>query len=183
MPGALACRFGLMRWSCIARANGVPAGSPVISMSSCNWIGSLRRCCRVRARAPAGSTFLQTLVCYRLIDPGSEWRLHRQWFEHSAMADLLGEDYALVAKNALYRCLDKLLPHKAALFSHLRTRWQDLFATKFDVLLYDLTSTYFESPPPADEADKRRHGYRRPPRTVNMSRPCGVVVSAHGSPS
>src|SRR6202050_4182813 len=43
---------------------------------------------------------LQTLVCYRLIDPGSEWRLHRQWFEHSAMADLLGEDYALVAKNA-----------------------------------------------------------------------------------
>jgi hypothetical protein len=63
------------------------------------------------------------------------------------MADLLGED-ALVAKNALYRCLDQLLPHKAALFSHLRTRWQDLFATKLDVLLYDLTSTYFGSPPP-----------------------------------
>ena len=55
---------------------------------------------------------LQTLVCYRLIDPGSEWRLHRQWFEHSAMADLLGEDYALAERNALYRCLDKLLPHK-----------------------------------------------------------------------
>src|ERR1700675_185086 len=100
----------------------------------------------------------RTLVCYRLIDPGSEWRLHRQWFEQSAMADLLGEDYALVAKNALYRCLDKLLPHKAALFSHLRVRWQNLFAAKFDVLLYDLTSTYFESPPPDDEADKRRHG-------------------------
>src|SRR6202161_4043189 len=103
---------------------------------------------------------LQTLVCYRLIDPGSEWRLHRQWFEQSAMADLLGEDYGLVAKNALYRCLDKLLPHKAALFSHLQARWQDLFAAKFDVLLYDLTSTYFESPPPDDEADKRRHGSR-----------------------
>src|SRR5947209_7499766 len=71
---------------------------------------------------------LQTLVCYRLIDPGSEWRLHRQWFEQSAMGDLLGEDYSLVAKNSLYRCLDKLLPHKAALFSHLRQRWQDLFA-------------------------------------------------------
>src|SRR4051794_5289690 len=68
------------------------------------------------------------------------------------MADLLGGDYALVQKNALYRCLDKLLPHKAALFSHLRARWQDLFAAKFDVLLYDLTSTYFESPPPEDEA-------------------------------
>jgi hypothetical protein len=89
---------------------------------------------------------LQTLVCYRLIDPGSEWRLHRQWFEQSAMADLLGEDYGLVAKNALYRCLDKLLPHKTALFNHLRTRWQDLFAATFDVLLYDLTSTYFGAP-------------------------------------
>ena len=63
---------------------------------------------------------LQTLVCYRLIDPGSEWRLHRQWFEQSAMADLLGADYALAEKNALYRCLDKLLAHKEALFTHLR---------------------------------------------------------------
>jgi hypothetical protein len=65
---------------------------------------------------------LQTLVCYRLIDPGSEWRLHRQWFEQSAMGDLLGEDYSLVSKNALYRCLDKVLPLKSALFSHLRQR-------------------------------------------------------------
>src|SRR6476620_12278291 len=91
---------------------------------------------------------LQTLVCYRLIDPGSEWRLHRQWFEHSAMADLLGADDTLVAKDTLYRCLDKLLAHKEGLFSHLRGRWQDLFGASFEVLLYDLTSTYFESPPP-----------------------------------
>jgi len=84
---------------------------------------------------------LQTLVCYRLIDPGSEWRLHRQWFEQSAMADLLGADYGLVEKNALYRCLDKLLDHKSALFDHLRQRWQDLFGASFEVLLYDLTST------------------------------------------
>src|SRR5271157_857846 len=125
---------------------------------------------------------LQTLVCYRLIDPGSEWRLHRQWFEHSAMADLLGEDYALVAKNALYRCLDKLLPHKAALFSHLRTRWQDLFATKFDVLLYDLTSTYFESPPPADEADKRRHGYSRDKRSDCVQVVIALIVTPEGFP-
>src|ERR1700692_705064 len=107
---------------------------------------------------------LQTLVCYRLIDPGSEWRLHRQWFEQSAMADLLGEDYSLVEKNALYRCLDKLLPHKAGLFSHLRARWQDWSAAKCDVLLYALPSTYFESPPPDNEADKRRHGYSRDKR-------------------
>ncbi len=83
---------------------------------------------------------LQTLVCYRLIDPGSEWRLHRLWFEQSAMGDLLGADYALVQRNALYRCLDKLLEHKTALFDHLRERWQDLFGASFEVLLYDLTN-------------------------------------------
>src|SRR6202790_4836085 len=125
---------------------------------------------------------LQTLVCYRLIDPGSEWRLHRQWFEQSAMADLLGEDYALVAKNALYRCLDKLLPHKAALFSHLRVRWQDLFAAKFDVLLYDLTSTYFESPPPDDETDKRRHGYSRDKRSDCVQVVIALIVTPDGFP-
>ena len=124
---------------------------------------------------------LQTLVCYRLIDPGSEWRLHRQWFEQSAMADLLGDD-ALVAKNALYRCLDKLLPHKAALFSHLRTRWQDLFAAKFDVLLYDLTSTYFESPPPDDETDKRRHGYSRDKRSDCVQVVIALIVTPEGFP-
>jgi hypothetical protein len=53
-----------------------------------------------------------------LIDPGSERRLHRLWFEQSAMADLLGADYALVQTNALYRRLDKLLEHKTALFDH-----------------------------------------------------------------
>jgi transposase len=120
---------------------------------------------------------LQTLVCYRLIDPGSEWRLHRQWFEQSAMADLLGEDYGLVAKNALYRCLDKLLPHKTALFNHLRTRWQDLFAATFDVLLYDLTSTYFESPPPDDETDKRRHGYSRDKRSDCVQVVIALIVT------
>src|SRR3982075_113846 len=125
---------------------------------------------------------LQTLVCYRLIDPGSEWRLHRQWLEQSAMADLLGEDYGLVAKNGLYRCLDKLLPHKAALFSHLRARWQYLFAAKFDVLLYDLTSTYFESPPPADEADKRRHGYSRDKRSDCVQVVIALIVTPDGFP-
>jgi transposase len=125
---------------------------------------------------------LQTLVCYRLIDPGSEWRLHRQWFEHSAMADLLGEDYALAERNALYRCLDKLLPHKEALFSHLRARWQDLFAAKFDVLLYDLTSTYFESPPPDDDADKRRHGYSRDKRSDCVQVVIALIVTPAGFP-
>jgi hypothetical protein len=125
---------------------------------------------------------LQTLVCYRLIDPGSEWRLHRLWFEQSAMADLLGADDALVEKNALYRCLDKLLEHKAALFSHLRERWQDLFGADFDVLLYDLTSTYFESPPPEDEDDKRRHGYSRDKRGDCVQVVIALIVTPRGFP-
>jgi Transposase DDE domain len=125
---------------------------------------------------------LQTLVCYRLIDPGSEWRLHRQWFEASAMGDLLGEDYALVGKNTLYRCLDKLLAHKPALFGHLRQRWQDLFGAQFEVLLYDLTSTYFESPPPEDDADKRRHGYSRDKRRDCVQVVIALVVTPDGFP-
>jgi len=125
---------------------------------------------------------LQTLVCYRLIDPGSEWRLHRLWFEQSAMGDLLGEDYALVEKNALYRCLDKVLAHKHDLFGHLQRRWQDLFGARFDVLLYDLTSTYFESDPPADETDKRRYGYSRDKRGDCVQVVIALIVTPEGFP-
>jgi transposase len=125
---------------------------------------------------------LQTLVCYRLIDPGSEWRLHRQWFEQSAMGDLLGADYALMEKNALYRCLDKLLEHKTALFSHLRQRWQDLFCASFEVLLYDLTSTYFESALPDDEDDKRRYGYSRDKRSDCTQVVIALIVTPDGFP-
>ena len=125
---------------------------------------------------------LQTLVCYRLIDPGSEWRLHRQWFEQSAMADLLGADYGLVEIHALYCCLDKLLEHKTALFSHLRERWQDLFGARFEVLLYDLTSTYFESAQPDDEDDKRRYGYSRDKRSDCTQVVIALIVTPEGFP-
>ncbi len=100
---------------------------------------------------------LQNLVTYRLLDPGSEWRLHRQWFEQSAMGDLLGADFGQWAKiHKLYQCHDLLLKHKAELFEHLNQRWKDLFNAQFDVLLYDLTSSYFESEPPFAEGDKRK---------------------------
>jgi transposase len=125
---------------------------------------------------------LQTLVCYRLIDPGSEWRLHRLWFDQSAMGDLLGEDYGLVEKNALYRCLDKVLEHKPALFSHLTERWQGLFGAKFDVLLYDLTSTYFESSRPDDENDKRRYGHSHDKRSDCVQVVIALVVTPEGFP-
>ena len=123
---------------------------------------------------------LKTLVAYRLIDPGSEWRLHRQWFEQSAMADLLGEGFDLVAKDTLYRCLDKLLAHKADLFSFLQQRWRALFGAKFDVLLYDLTSTYFECDPP--EAGKRRFGHSRDKRSDCVQVVIALIVTPDGFP-
>lgn len=125
---------------------------------------------------------LQTLTLYRLIDPGSEWRLHRQWFENSALADLLDEDFALAEKNNLYRCLDKLLVHRTALFQHLRQRWEDLFGVKFHVLLYDLTSTYFESDPPFPEGDQRRFGYSRDKRSDCVQVVIALVVTPEGFP-
>jgi transposase len=125
---------------------------------------------------------LQTLTIYRLLDPGSEWRLHRQWFQNSALADLLNEDFALAEKNNLYRCLDKLLGHRSALFKHLRQRWEDLFGVKFNVLLYDLTSTYFESDPPFPEGDPRRFGYSRDKRSDCVQVVVALVVTPEGFP-
>ncbi len=125
---------------------------------------------------------LQTLVCYRLIDPGSEWRLQRQWFEQSAMADLLDEDYSLVEKNSLYRCLDKVLQHKEQLFGYLRQRWQDLFGARFEVLLYDLTSTYFESDPVFEETDKRQFGYSRDKRSDCVQVVIALIITPEGFP-
>jgi transposase len=125
---------------------------------------------------------LQTLVSYRLIDPGSEWRLHREWFDKSAMADLIGADYRLAADDTLYRCLDQLVDHKPALFSHLQERWKDLFNARFDVLLYDLTSTYFESDPPFAEGDKRRFGYSRDKRFDCVQVVIALVVTPEGFP-
>jgi Transposase DDE domain len=123
---------------------------------------------------------LKTLVSYRLIDPGSEWRLHRQWYEASAIGDLLGEDFALVAKNNLYRCLDKLLAHKTDLFGFLQRRWATLFQAKFDVLLYDLTSSYFECDPP--DTGKRRFGYSRDKRSDCVQVVIALVVTPDGFP-
>lgn len=126
---------------------------------------------------------LQTLTAYRLIDPGSEWRLHRQWFQQSAMADLLGADFGQLAEeHKLYQCHDLLLAHKTALFDHLTQRWKDLFNAKFDVLLYDLTSTYFESNPPFPEEDKRKFGYSRDKRPDCVQVVIALIVTPEGFP-
>jgi hypothetical protein len=123
---------------------------------------------------------LKTLTLYRLIDPGSEWRLHRQWYERSAMADLLGADETLAQPNTLYRCLDLLLPHKQALFTHLKQRWETLFQASFEILLYDLTSTYFECEVP--ETSKRRFGYSRDKRPDCVQVVIALIVTPQGFP-
>ena len=123
---------------------------------------------------------LKTQVCYQLIDPGSEWRLHRHWYEHSALRDLLGSSVRVIPDDTLYRCLDKLVAHKRAFFSFLRGRWETLFDVHFDVLLYDLTSTYFESDPPF--AGKRQYGYSRDKRSDCVQVVIALIVTPEGFP-
>src|SRR5262249_4146698 len=125
---------------------------------------------------------LFVLVAYRLLAPGSEWRLHREWFQRSALADLLGEDAGLAEIHKLYRCHDRLLEHKQAVFDHLVGRWRDLFNISYDVLLYDLTSTYFEADPPFPEGDKRRFGYSRDHRPDCVQIIMPLVVTPRGLP-
>jgi hypothetical protein len=125
---------------------------------------------------------LLVLATYRLIEPGSEWRLHRQWYGRTALADLLGSDDSLAVPHVLYGCHDRLLEHKQALFTHLTDRWRDLFNASFEVLLYDLTSTYFESDPPLDDNDKRRHGYSRDHRGDCVQIVIALIVTPEGLP-
>jgi transposase len=126
------------------------------------------------------SQVLQLLVVNRLIDPGSEFRLHRHWFDQTAMADLLGTDFAVASKDRLYRCLDHLLAHKQDLFIFLRQRWQDLFHAQFDVLLYDLTSTYLEGE--AERIPSAKRGYSRDGRPDCLQLVIALVVTTDGFP-
>src|SRR5205085_12176376 len=102
--------------------------------------------------------------------------------EHSAMADLLGADLELADIHKLYSCHDRLLAHKQELFGHLTQRWKDLFNARFEVLLYDLTSTYFESDPPFPEGDKRRYGYSRDKRSDCVQVVIALVITPEGFP-
>ena len=123
---------------------------------------------------------LELLVVNRLIEPGSEFRLHRHWFDHSAMDVLLGRDFAVAEKDRLYRCLDRVLEHKSDLFVHLQQRWKDLFHAEFDLLLYDLTSTYVEGE--AEGNPKARYGYSRDGRPDCKQVVIALVITPDGLP-
>ncbi|MDQ3489076.1 MAG: IS1634 family transposase [Acidobacteriota bacterium] len=123
---------------------------------------------------------LAILAINRLIDPGSEFRVHRQWFGNSAMDELLGVDEAAAGKDRLYRCLDLLLAHKDELCRLLAERWKTLFDASFDVLLYDLTSTYFEGE--CGQIPKAKHGYSRDRRGDCRQVVVALVVTIDGLP-
>ena len=127
------------------------------------------------------SEVLLILVVYRLLSPGSEWRLHREWYGRSALADLLGMD-RVIDEHALYDCHDLLLKYKTELFDHLVGRWRDLFNVSFEVLLYDLTSSYFEIDPPLSDSDKRQFGYSRDHRPDCVQVVIALVVTPEGFP-
>ena len=134
----------------------------------------------VKRETVSWAKVLQLLVVNRLIDPGSEFRVHRQWFDQSAMAELLEADFAVAEKDRLYRCLDRIVEHKPALFQHLRERWQDLFQAQFDVLLYDLTSTYIEGE--GEEIPKAKYGYSRDQRFDCKQVVIALVITLEGLP-
>ena len=123
---------------------------------------------------------LALLVINRLIDPGSEFRLHRQWFDRSAMDELLEVDAAAASKDRLYRCLDRIMEHRSDLFRHLQQRWKDLFSVSFDVLLYDLTSTYFEGL--CEYIPIAKHGYSRDGRPDCRQVVIALIVTPDGLP-
>jgi transposase len=139
-----------------------------------------------RQRLPEGreavswAKVLQLEVVNCLLDPGSDFRLHRQWYVDTAMDELLEADFAVAAKDRLYRCLDRVLPHKQELFVWLKQKWADLFRADFEVLLYDLTSTYFEGE--MEQNPKAKRGYSRDKRPDCLQLVIALVVTTDGLP-
>ena len=123
---------------------------------------------------------LRLLVVNRLLDPGSEFRVHRQWYVDSAMDELLESSFSVAEKDRLYRCLDRVLEHKEELCDFLKQRWADLFAADFEVLLYDLTSTYFEGE--MEQNPKAKRGYSRDGRPDCVQLVIALVVTPDGFP-
>ena len=132
------------------------------------------------AGAVAWDKVVELLVVNRLVEPRSELFIHEKWFPQTAMSVLLDSDERVAEKDRLYRALDRMVEHKEALEEHLADRWKDLFGASFDVLLYDLTSTYFEGE--AEEVDKAQRGYSRDHRPDCKQLIIALVVSPEGFP-
>jgi transposase len=120
------------------------------------------------------------LAINRLCAPGSELAIEQRWYPATALDDLLGIQAGKVNDTRLYRCLDRLLPHKTKLERHLRQRYGELFAAEFDVLLYDLTSSYVEGAAEKDPLLQR--GYSRDHRPDCKQVVIALIVNVEGFP-
>jgi transposase len=120
------------------------------------------------------------LAINRLCAPGSELALEQRWFPSTALDDLLGIEETKINDTRLYRCLDRILPHKTKLERHLKDRYGELFGAEFDVLLYDLTSTYVEGA--AENNPMMRRGYSRDHRPDCQQMVIALIVNSEGFP-
>ena len=122
----------------------------------------------------------QILILARLCNPSSELHIAEHFYESSALSDLLGVAAEKVNEDRLYRALDQLLPHKEALEKHLKNRLGELFELDYDLLLYDVTSTYFEGE--AKQIPLAQRGYSRDHRPDCKQVNIALVVSREGIP-
>src|SRR4051795_10665232 len=120
------------------------------------------------------------LAINRLCAPGSELAIEERWYPSTALADLLGLEAGKINDTRLYRCLDRILPHKTKLERHLKQRYGELFGAEFDVLLYDLTSTYVEGA--AEKNPMMRRGYSRDHRPDCEQMIIALIVNSEGFP-
>jgi transposase len=120
------------------------------------------------------------LAINRLCAPGSELAIEERWYPSTALDDLLGIDEGKINDTRLYRCLDRILPHKTKLERHLKQRYGELFGAEFDVLLYDLTSTYVEGA--AEKNPMMRRGYSRDHRPDCEQMVIALIVNSEGFP-
>jgi transposase len=133
------------------------------------------------AKSPvAYSKVLKLLTVNRLIKPGSEFYVHHHWFDQTAMDFLLDCDFQVAEKNRLYRCLDRILPCKDELCQHLKKQWETMFKLDYDVLLYDLTSTYFEGL--CKSNPKAKFGHSKDRRSDCRQVLVALVVTPEGFP-
>src|SRR5215472_419810 len=120
------------------------------------------------------------LAINRLCAPGSELAIEQRWYPSTALDDLLGIEDGQINDTRLYRCLDRILPHKTKLERHLKERYGELFGAEFDVLLYDLTSTYVEGA--AEKNAMMRRGYSRNHRPDCEQMVIALIVNSEGFP-
>jgi transposase len=127
-----------------------------------------------------GSRVAALLAINRLCAPGSELAIEQRWYPSTALDDLLEIEEGKINDSRLYRCLDRILPHKSKLEQHLKQRYGELFGAEFDVLLYDLTSTYVEGA--AQDDPMMRRGYSRDHRPDCEQMVIALIVNSEGFP-